>query len=921
MMRRIGWHLVAILVCWIFFWMFLTEVAKPQPSLIVTVKNMGAGMNLVTGPYTGNPEGITKSINMFSIQPNVRQVRYGISETILYDSLRVSVDTAADGSTPPIDEIGIYTPKNDSSAIIFAAGGKWYWTYFGVRKSGIWHGVLDTITGAREIRPFNAGDSVVYAGDSLRGYATRFMRDLRPGDSVTLADSTRAVLHVLSDELAIMTAAWGLTIDTTTAWRYTRTYPDLIDVWPFIFQSDDLVYTGTQQIEPQVIYPKDDLLFMRHLGISDSMTVDAVLYQFGTDSTALVRSVDTASNDSPYVAIMQVVDRAQTWIPDQWFVAETAGGTAPEAFYFVFGASPRRSVYRILGNTDTSLFLSVVLVDSITNADWLGGYAYVWPDDTLLNVVGTQGYIYSATGLLREVVTERETTQPLLIYGGGGVFATTNTLPSPDSLSSMGMLFLRALDREVVFEPRRSDFKYYIWKQPCDQPPPIFPEGVVILGWTDEIEVCVVDGLETTCCVRHYTILYYDTEVGEPGVPSTPRRHITPGQAVFPILNATKVGDTTYIRTSFSFDPAGDTALIQNWDIVQAAMPRFSGMTEFNNELIAWGDSINGAIMSRSLPNQHWIWSGLNDVLVGPDLSDPIIVAFPFENLVFVMKQRGIVGWPGFIEISQGHGLVGPRAYNVYDKQLAWVDEAGPFMLSRREFNAWRIDPIGAALAPAFNSWVGIEHGTDVVPFSINPDRRKAMVLEFNPRDDHYWLFFASGSSSENDRALTMKASTFEWDGLMTIRASAALHGVLRDTSRIFIGSPDSAALYQLDYAYSDLGVGIDIDVLSHQFQLVNEEGEPIRTELKTVRLFYRAILNAFDSLRVEIINDVGGVQQFFLTPAGGGLNDQWDVFTQTDAFVSDNWRWRLVGNGVNTAQVFKSFKLVMGFAPFERRY
>ena len=92
-------------------------------NIVVTVNDFSKGMMPILPPFQNDPEAIAYSQNMYSLQPGTRTVRSGTVELVDYDSA-VGDDTIL--ATNGVDAMALYVPTDDSSAIVFASGGKWF---------------------------------------------------------------------------------------------------------------------------------------------------------------------------------------------------------------------------------------------------------------------------------------------------------------------------------------------------------------------------------------------------------------------------------------------------------------------------------------------------------------------------------------------------------------------------------------------------------------------------------------------------------------------------------------------------------------------------------------------------------------------------------------------------------------------------
>jgi hypothetical protein len=334
--------------------------------------------------------------------------------------------------------------------------------------------------------------------------------------------------------------------------------------------------------------------------------------------------------------------------------------------------------------------------------------------------------------------------------------------------------------------------------------------------------------------------------------------------------------------------------------------------------MVAWGDELSPSLLSFSTVDNPWDWSATSDVIVGNNPADPIVGAYGFDDQLNVYKERSSIGYPGFKELSQTDGLVGPRAVVGVNKFVYTLGLNGVNRQARRDFYGYTIEPISSALDPVFNSWNATTYGPNVVPFKINPQYRYKSVLTFNQRDNHLYLFFPEGTSTKNNRCLTYNLKTEQWDGLFTLSASDAMWATIRDTSRIVMASPDSALVIGLDYSYNDLGFGIDGDIKSGKFWVQDEQGWPMESTLHRLRFLSRSLDGAFDS--VYIIMTGGTRSDTVDLTYNVGFGDVEQIARFSGDNLSEFWNWEIKTYGDSLAGAFVPYQLDMEFMPVRRR-
>jgi hypothetical protein len=397
------------------------------------------------------------------------------------------------------------------------------------------------------------------------------------------------------------------------------------------------------------------------------------------------------------------------------------------------------------------------------------------------------------------------------------------------------------------------------------------------------------------------------------------------GNSMFPVRFARTNGDTTFFVTTISSDltDSSDVSTV-NWEIVKVGMPNFSGMTEWNTppQLVGWGDSTSPSLLSFAEPNDPWNWPVTNDVLVGNDPSRPIVSVYGYDDQLVIFKPSSMLGFDGnrFKELSQTDGLAAPRAVVGLTKELYWLDVDGVKKMARRDFSGYSIQKVSTALDPIFNAWNANNYGTDVVPFYLTPENRSKSVFAYNQRDRHLYAIMSIITPGDTSQAiLTYGVETGLWDGYFTIPATDAIWATIRDTSRILIGSPDSATIFGLDYIYLDNNVGIDLDLRSSKFQ-IEDNGWPVKSKLKSVWFNGRGAANLLDGARVLLIGE-NATDTFNIT-FNAGIGDVGQTFYSSKDNLSKYWQWQIKAEGKDaTGSLFQPHELRMEFIPVAREH
>lgn len=919
--------------------------AQQQSKKVWTVNDFGKGMVAITTPYANDVERIVLSENMFSGMFGGRQMRYGLR----------SIDTIAISDSAGKSLI-FFSPQKDSGHIVNTAGGKWFGNVAGGRFSQqvnfTWH---DFLTDAKQIRPANVGDSVVHVNDSLRGYNTRFTRDYQPGDTIDIGGG-REIDFIVSDEKLFITATWA-SDDTATTWQTSRSHATG-DVYPFLHQSGEYLYTGTFLDPPQIIYTLDDTLRIRPMGIVDSFFIDAMYSRWpstsaGWDSTDIygIQSWDTVLVDSgaEFIKRIQLVSRRKKgqWTPNQWLESLSEN---PEAYYVRVGFEDNTSFYAIDGNTDTSIFLLDWYVEQEPIAD---NQNVNWSDSLFLNraqemddtipsatAVGTWGYIYSAVGFSR-IIVDDDDTETATLFGRGAMFVTVDaTFPIGVEEFRKGMHYIHLTGSDIEF-PEFSQLSAktvreritYLDTEERQPTQDQLPEGDTIRSIVD-VWRCehrgnnspyrdTFDEAAEDCHghadqdVIHYRRVRITTNNDQ--VTTTEAKAI--GNSYFPITHAIAgTNDTIYFLTGVSpalTDPT--TVSTDRWEIVRIGLPNWSGMTEWglSKQLVAWGDTASPALLSFSGVLDNWNWSVTNDVMVGKDLANPVIGVLGYQEQLVIWKRAKMFGLAGgrFTELSLSDGLVGPRARIGLTNELYWLDVDGLKNMKRRDFVGFSIEPVSTVIDPVFNGWNRVQFGDDIVPFRIDPSTRHNAVLVHNQRDHHLYLFadFSVGGAAFTAQCVVYDTRRNIWDGIFTIGAADAIWTTYQDTSRILILSPDSTSVFAMDYTWTDFGgtdSGIDGQLRSGNFWAVDAQGRPMESMLNKVFFHSRSLAGAIDSGYINIIGD-DVTTRFDLSYAGlVNPTDKREVFYDSTSNRSIDWQWEIRIFGSDAATMWMPIKM-----------
>ena len=183
-----------------------------------------------------------------------------------------------------------------------------------------------------------------------------------------------------------------------------------------------------------------------------------------------------------------------------------------------------------------------------------------------------------------------------------------------------------------------------------------------------------------------------------------------------------------------------------------------------------------------------------------------------YDGQLLLFKDASIQGYDGarWKEISLSDGLVGRGATAKRNKEVFFLDRGDLKMISRRDFSGHSIKSISNALIPAFRGWTSANYNTDVVPFTVNPQKKHLSRLVYNPSDEHLYLFFPEGASPVNNKCLTFNIWLEQWDGYFDLAANDAFWMEFNDTGKIIMAmtdssfAPDTALILALDNVYED---------------------------------------------------------------------------------------------------------------------
>ena len=904
--------------------MLLPLVATAQETVTIRIRDFGRGMELSGPPYAGDPEALSYSLNMYSLAPGTRTIRPGTRKITTFAANDFGMSSIVD-----------FRVKEDSSSVVFTAGGKWYDIKYGEfryavdgGKGPIWLAGPTFDSGA-EIRPYPSGTAIERwnGHDTLVGTGTRWVRDLQSGDTIVLGGDIFTVKYVMGDTR--FRAEEDATVDSvSTDYEVTRSYVTG-GADPYLHQYGDFLFTGGPSDAPQVIYPAESVNYIKPMGIVDSVFIDAIYTAPYIDSVWERNYDTTATGDSAHVLWIRVVDRNQRWRADEW--ATTSEGD-PTAFYFCFGGdfvgdtATWGKTYRIISNNDSALQLRTLMFNAALRASETNDLGVPLGSSVMDAMIGTWGYIYSAAGLAREVVAN-DVTPLVKVRAGGAVFSTVAPAIADTAnqdkfnyghyfIKILGEVPTKSLSTDSVWQTRTQETRTVLGL-------PSVPTGGILITLTVE-EYCGTsrpDWFERPgpFCEEYFRMVYkvkipaYQTTHG-----SLPRW--------FGIRHAYWKNDTLNFVTDFSSDPTASIVTTEDWMIYEVSLPIWSGVTSFNRQLVGWGDSTHSSLISFSEYEEPLRFVPTSDVFIGSDISEPIVAMVPYDDQLVIFKFGSILSYPGFSELSLTYGAVSPEGVLGLDKEYYWVAADGVYKMQRRDFNGYTNTKISAVLDPAFNRWNTTQFGVNVVPFSFSAADLRGSVLVYNKRDNHIYMF-VSGA------CLTYSLYVNQWDGYFDVGATAAVWAVVQDTARIVYGIGDSSIVLSIDYAFTDWDtthvVGdsgrINTEIRGKWFSVPGSEGETVSRFVK-LRFLGRGIgaPTTLDSAFVIIVDEDGNENKSgdltFLSiypdeAAEGGKTIFWD----TTGRVSTKWRYVIKTYGGVAGSIFQPYELDMVFLPLRK--
>jgi hypothetical protein len=908
--------------------------SAPEP-VVVRVGNFGKPMEPIAPSYTNDPERITLSENFYSNQPGARQTRYGFSNLFSYVSLK----------TQSADAITVIESEDDSSAIVFMAGGKWWWSFFGVRAAGISQFVSSVAT-PREIRPYSPGTVTISAGtNSVAGVGTSFTRFLQKGDTLYVDDPTDTfvVLTVVSDAYLLVDTLNGFGAHSGDSWQASRVYTGTD---PFLHASGEFIYTGSVKDKPQVIFNKDDTVFIRPLVMVDSFYVDAITTKYTDTATGggQMRKSWVAASTDTVVEEVQLISRRADWNRDQWL---TTPEGSPVSYFIRLGwwntdNDQWGRFYTIRGNSETSMYIATWYRDSLVTGV-RDSVQLEQVDSMATGDVATTpwAYIYTAVGSYDVVVADTATGTANL-HGRGAVWRTIDAAPYLiDTAEFYNSLHFIHLTKDDISFPAYTagvtTVNTYVIKRRISTLCPLrysveekltpdqLPDGDTIVSYKEGPN----DQRETRPECKNW----YGYWTIKSTNPKRPVQALFVNDAFYPIRNARRFGDTLWLVTSaVSFDMAADTSVrsTANWEIVKVGMPSWDGITSWGNppQLVAWGDTNSLSVLSFAGVLDPWNWTTNSDVSIGENPSERVVGVLGFDDQLLAFKRSSIIGWDGsrFTDITQGHGLIARDALVADNKQAYWLDIDGPYTIARRDFSGYTIQKIGAALDPVFNAWSPSYFGTSVVPFYMNPAKRSQAVMRKNKFDDHLYLFFASDSSATNNRCLTFSLGRNEWDGYFTLGASAAMPFVWKDTTCLVYADNDTAIVKRTTLTWNDAGTGITSTLKSGRFWITDQSGWPVEGTLERVRFAGRGSDILLDSLQLVVsVNSSmsGGTTSAASDSAtldmATSISDGQFTWYPSSDLTGTYWDWRISVKGRTGGALFAPYEMLFEFSPQAR--
>jgi hypothetical protein len=910
-----------------------------QESVVVKIRDMGRGMELLPSPYRNDPEAVSLSSNMRSLQQGVATTRFGTTEFIDYNTSAILANAESVADLPL---------KGDSSAIIFAAGGNWYWSHYGKRVNGKMQ-FLSAPTTPRRIERYSPGNVSYNAGTvDLSFSMTKNTRHLLPGDTLVVEDNndTFVVRYVVSDVIMVADSVNDITSTTTSDWHAWGSYNGEN---PYLYTSGDLCYTGDNQTPPQVIYSHNDTILSRPLLMVDSFYVDGIL-NFYVDSADgdQVRSSYEISNNDTVISEIQLVSRRAGWEINEWLQTAT---DQPVTYFVRIGwwqnnIKNKAKFFPIRGNSDTSMYLSAWYV-----SDTLGNTT-LWRDSTLAghglrmqdtmrnsDMASSQwAYIYTATGFY-DVVVSDEDTDTIQFYGRGAVLAITDTSTfyiDPDTFYT-GMYYIHLTADDVEFNSYgvgTSVTHYNAYRSIYLGESPITQDQLPV---TDTISSFWIRDIGWGRLEYWYTIR------STKPVFTIDAQYVN--KSFYPVRYGEMSNDTLFIVTSSAdFSMLADVSSVKtaNWELVKIGMPEWSGISSWNNpeQLVAWGDTASPAVLSRAYPNDPWNWTALNDLIVG-DPATPIVGATGYRDQILTFKDASMDGFNGSVweEISLSDGLAGERAIAKKNDRVFWLDRGDLKTIARRDFTGLSVTTLSTALRPAFQAWTAGNYNADAVPFTVNPQAKHLSSLVYNPYDEHLYLFFPEGSSSANNKCLTFDLERNQWDGYWDLGVNDAFWMEFDDTMKVVCASSgsgfasDSALIFAIDNVHEDIAndatadIAVDAQRKSHKFWVTDQSGFPIEAKLKTVRILHRGdsdALGADSYFKIRSNYNVGGL----LTAAHdsvaitlpGTQGDYTQFWRPSKDQTGTYWQYDLTINGVTTTPApYSIYGIDLEFIPVGR--
>lgn len=672
-----------------------------------------------------------------------------------------------------------------------------------------------------------------------------------------------------------------------------------------------------------------------------------------------------ADSFNVFLKSFQVVSRRKAWFTNEW---RQAIDGAPEAFYVRLGPTSGQNAARakyltIAANDDTSLFLNTWFVqDTCLGFDSVAGNAF-WNDslyggkgldfdDTLVQsgIVGTWGYIYAAAGTPEPIVQDTATDLLYILGRGAMCFTVDSTLDTADFQN--GLYFLRLTADDVGWPAfklqteREQGIEVVVidnWDQPVlSDDDSLISTRAVWAGWAyiqrDQYSQKVYQ--RVTDYYYNYATAEWAFRNWQPGrydvgdrIKRSTEYKIRRGKNVykeqdalylrkdyaFPIVYTLNNGDTCFFITGASGMLEDiDTVTTANWEIVRARMPNFREMQPSiaGGGLIGWGDTLAVATMSFSESNNPWRFSALNDILVG-DPSDPITAAAVYDNQILAFKHNSITSVTNGNLLSAGLGAVGRNAVALHDKWVFFASEDGVYRMERRDYYGYSQVPISRVLDPVYQGWSNQANPTHEVPISIKRQFLENLTLRYNQHDHHLWMWLPNDSIGGLGIALTYNTESGVWDGAQGIPAGAVTAAVVRDTSRLLIGSVDSAYVFALDYTYNDDGDTINGSIRSKPFAIRDDAGRKLRVKLHSLSVTSQALDGAIDSVVVIVRKraDILSAQRDHTFRLGASLTSptlqqRTEVFYPNQVIIGRDWEWLLYAYGAAAASTYTPIEL-----------